>query len=51
MKRRHQIVHRADHDDNAVGRDHHRVTSLGVGTVENWISSIESFGNVVLNEL
>ena len=51
MKRRHQIVHRADRDDDAAGRGHHRVTSIGVGTVENWISSIESFGNAVLNEL
>ena len=51
MKRRHQIVHRADQDDSAAGRGHHRVTSIGVGTVENWISSIEAFGNAVLNEI
>lgn len=51
MKRRHQIVHRADRDDTAAGRGHHHVTSIGVGTVENWISSIEAFCNTVLNEV
>lgn len=51
MKRRHQIVHRADQDDTAAGRGHHRVTSIGIGSVENWISSIEAFGNAVLNEV
>lgn len=51
MKRRHQIVHRADQDDTAAGQGHHRVTSLGVGTVESWTSSIEEFGNAVLNQV
>jgi len=51
MKRRHQIVHRADQDDDATGRGHYRVTSIGVKKVENWISSIEAFGNAVLNEI
>ena len=51
MARRHQIVHRADRDDTAAGRGHHQVTSIGVGTVENWITNIEAFGNAVLAEV
>lgn len=51
MDRRHQIVHRADQDDEAVGRGNHRVTSIGHGTVVNWIAAVEAFGNAVLDEI
>lgn len=51
MKRRHQIVHRADRDNQASGRGRHQVTSIGVATVNTWISSIEKFGQAVLNEV
>lgn len=51
MKRRHQIVHRADRDNQAAGRGRHQVTSIGVATVNGWISSIEKFGQAVLNEV
>lgn len=51
MARRHQIVHRADLNDQAQGQGHHRVTSLGVVTVESWTSDIEAFGLAVLNEI
>lgn len=51
MKRRHQIVHRADRDDQAAGRGRHRVTSIGVATVNGWISEVEAFGTAVLNEV
>lgn len=51
MDRRHQIVHRADRDDEAAGRGNHRVTSIGHGTVVNWITVVEDFGKAVLDEV
>lgn len=51
MKRRHQIVHRADQDDNAAGRGNHRVTSIGHRTVNDWVFYVEQFGHAVLAEL
>ena len=51
MKRRHQIVHRADQDDAATGRGNHRITSIGHQTVVNWIGAVEAFGCAVLGEL
>jgi hypothetical protein len=49
MKRRHQIVHRADRDETG-GQGNHAVRSIGQATVRNWISDVESFGNALLNE-
>jgi len=51
MDRRHQIVHRADQDDEVAGRGNHRVTSIGHGTVVNWIAAVEAFGKAVLDEV
>ncbi|WP_186236918.1 hypothetical protein [Burkholderia gladioli] len=42
MKRRHQIVHRADANPNA-GRGNHRVSSIGPGMLDNWIANVENF--------
>lgn len=50
MTRRHQIVHRADRNDDAGGRGNHRVRSIGVGTVNDWVAKVETFGNAVLDE-
>ena len=51
MNRRHQIVHRADQDDSATGSGHHRVTSIGHGTVVAWIQQISDFGRAVLDQV
>lgn len=47
IKRRHQIVHRADTIDRR-GRGHHGVGSIRVGTVNSWIDAVENFANAVL---
>lgn len=51
MNRRHKIVHRADQDDGVAGRGNHRVTSIGVATVEGWITRVEDFGRAILGEV
>ena len=51
MKRRHQIVHRADRDDEAAGQGRHHVTSIGVSTVEGWVTNVQAFGDAVLGEI
>lgn len=50
MKRRHQIVHRADRDETG-GQGNHAVRSIGQVTVRNWIDDVESLGNAVLDEM
>lgn len=50
MKRRHQIVHRADRDETG-GQGHHRVRSLGRRYLWNWLSAVEKFTSAVLSEL
>lgn len=50
MKRRHQIVHRADIDESG-GQGRHKVKSIGVAQVNNWVSSVEKFSASVLNEI
>lgn len=50
MKRRHQVVHRADRDDTG-GQGNHTVRSIGQITVRNWIDDVDHFGNAVLNEI
>ena len=50
MKRRHQIVHRADRDETG-GQGNHTVRSIGQIAVRNWTDDVESFGNAVLNEI
>lgn len=42
MKRRHQIVHRADRDESA-GSGHHQAHALSQLQVNEWIDAVESF--------
>lgn len=42
MKRRHQIVHRADKNE-AGGKGHHKVTSISPAQVNIWIDTVETF--------
>ncbi len=50
MKRRHQIVHRADRDETG-GRGRHSVRSIGRHKLHEWIDTAEGFCNAVLNEV
>lgn len=50
MKRRHQIVHRADRDETG-GRGRYAVRSIGRKKVRQWIDTAEGFGNAVLDEI
>jgi hypothetical protein len=50
MKRRHQIVHRADRDETG-GQGHHAVKSIGLAKVREWVNAIEGFSNAVLAEI
>lgn len=40
IKRRHNIVHRADRDDT-LGKGYHKVKSIGIRQVENWKKAID----------
>ncbi|MFZ5761624.1 MAG: HEPN domain-containing protein [Thermodesulfobacteriota bacterium] len=50
MRRRHQIVHRADANQNA-GRGHHQVTSIAPKTVDGWVANAEQFIQTLLNQV
>jgi hypothetical protein len=50
MKRRHQIVHRAD-CVSETGRGRHQARSLSVTEVEKWISVVSNFQGAVLYQL
>jgi hypothetical protein len=50
MKRRHQIVHRADRDE-AGGQGNHKVRSVSPATVNNWIANVEAFIAAVLAQI
>jgi len=50
MKRRHQIVHRADRDETG-GKGKHAVRSIGRKKVREWIDAAEELGEAVLNEV
>lgn len=50
MARRHQIVHRADRDE-AGGQGHHKVRSIGLKTLNNWVSAVEEFTAAVLMQV
>jgi len=51
MKRRHQIVHRADANPNNVGRGNHRVASIAPATVDAWVINTEQFVQAVLAQV
>ena len=40
IKRRHNIVHRADRDDN-VGSGHHKIKSISIQKIEKWKKAID----------
>ena len=50
MKRRHQIVHRADANRNA-GRGNHRVASIAPGRIDDWTANTEQFVRAVLAQV
>ena len=50
MKRRHQIVHRADANPNT-GRGSHKVSSIAPKTLDGWIGNLENFANEVLSQV
>lgn len=50
MKRRHQIVHRADSNPNP-GRGNHRVASIAPQNVNDWITNTEQFVEAVLAQV
>lgn len=50
MKRRHQIVHRADANPNP-GRGNHQVASIAPATVNDWVANTEQFVQAVLNQV
>lgn len=50
MKRRHQIVHRADANPNP-GRGNHRVASIAPKTVNEWVANTEQFVQEVLAQV
>ena len=50
MKRRHQIVHRADANPNP-GSGNHRVLSIGPATLDDWIQNVEEFIAAVLAQV
>lgn len=50
MKRRHQIVHRADANPSS-GRGNHKVASISPNTVNIWIKNTEDFVASVLNQV
>ena len=50
MKRRHQIVHRADQKADT-DKEHSIVKSINAVTVERWLKAVEGFSETVLNEI
>lgn len=50
MTRRHQIVHRADRHD-LPGSGNHAGASIGTGTVEAWIASVDAVCHAILAQV
>ncbi|WP_148214270.1 HEPN domain-containing protein [Robiginitalea biformata] len=50
MSRRHHIVHQADRN-NKVGSGHHKYKSLNLREVKDWISTIDSFAELLIIEI
>ena len=51
QRRHHQIVHRADRNENAEGRGNHKVRTIGRATVDHWIENINVFAAAVLDQV
>jgi hypothetical protein len=50
MERRHQIVHRADRNEQA-GQGNHKASSIGRHHVHGWTQAAEGFFNAVYAQL
>lgn len=50
MRRRHQIVHRADANPN-IGRGNHRVTSISPANLDGWITNVEDLVAAILAQV
>lgn len=51
MIRRHWIVHRADHNENAAGSRRQRTRQIGASTVATWKDTVAAFCTTLLDEL
>jgi hypothetical protein len=51
MKRRHQIVHRADRQDAVRGRGDHKIRGINKKAVRDWAVAVEEFGTTLLAEV
>lgn len=51
MKRRHQIVHRADRQSQVRGSGDHEVRAIHKDTVRTWANAVQSFGTSLFSEL
>lgn len=51
MLRRHQIVHRADRQDQVSGSGDHAIRGINKQTVRDWATAVKNFGDLVLAEL
>ena len=47
ITRRHQIVHKADRNENVGGRGNHRIASISVGVVNRYLESVREFKEIV----
>lgn len=50
MKRRHQIVHRADANPN-IGRGRHKVSSISPKNLDDWIVNLDNFVRHLLSQV
>ena len=51
MERRHQIVHRADRQDQVIGSGDHQIRAINKETVRAWIGDVRTFSEALFQEL
>ena len=51
IKRRHNIVHKADRNDAVGGRGNHQTKSIGQKTVQNYVDAVKNLKDFVSHEL
>ncbi len=51
MARRHQMVHRADRQDQVVGSGDHEIRGINKQAVRDWAKAVEDFGAALLSEI
>jgi hypothetical protein len=51
MKRRHQIVHRADWQDEVEGSGDHVIRAINKHTVRDWTKAVHEFAEAVFAEI